>query len=140
MRWSAPRSKLHTNELSIESTAGGGSPSPLLGHAKPLFNDLVAAANASMNTTSTNVVEAVTFTNGPPAPISMITDFYAQQPPEARADSLQSSVEGAVAAFDTTAAPYDFAYSGGDAYTHSSGLVRSLATMVMLCQMRLPTG
>ncbi len=88
---------------------------------RPLFNDLVTAANTALNTTSTNIVEAVTFTAGAPNPIASITDFYALQPSDARNDSLKSTVDGDVTGFDTTGEPYDFAYTGGTSYSHSTG-------------------
>jgi hypothetical protein len=89
-----------------------------VGTGRPLFNDVAQLGIATLSTDSTNIEEALTFTNGPVAPTALVTAWYAGQP---GGIPVLTTVDTAVP-FDLTGAPFNFAYpSTAQSYTASTG-------------------
>ncbi|HCR18059.1 MAG TPA: hypothetical protein DIU35_11300 [Candidatus Latescibacteria bacterium] len=87
------------------------------GDVRPLFNEVAQAAVDASGKGDTNISEAVAFVNGAPSPVAHLEAWYAGQP---GGIPIATSVETALP-FDNSSAPFDFAYSGGESATHSTG-------------------
>lgn len=96
---------ISNNNIMVESAITAAYPDSA--QATTTFNSTVEAYITEQNSASTNLNEAITFTNAPETPTTIVTDFWAQaaEPTE----------------FSTTGAPFDFGYtSSANSFTGGS--------------------